>query len=72
MRLLESTFKYETHTEEEAKDAIETFRQKASENGYMIKKASYEYKSKKSKGEIIGEAWVVTVVETFGTLWEDL
>ena len=51
---------------------IEEFREKAGEKGYVIKKAGYEYKTKKAKGEIIAEAWVVSVTFVFGSLWEDL
>ena len=72
MTLLENTLKYYARSEEEAKEAIENFRQNASKEGYLIKKAGYEYKTKKAKGEIIGEAWVVSVTQIFASLWEDL
>lgn len=70
--LLETTNKYSVDSETKAKDMIEEFRQKASDKGYIIKKAGYEYKTKKAKGEIIAEAWVVSVTFIFSTLWEDL
>jgi hypothetical protein len=70
--LLETTNKYRTDSEIDAKDTIEAYRAQAAEKGYLIKKASYEYKNKKSKGEIVAEAWVVTITQVFGTLWEDL
>lgn len=70
--LLETTNKYCVHSEVAAKDMIEEFREKAGEKGYVIKKAGYEYKTKKAKGEIIAEAWVVSVTFVFGSLWEDL
>lgn len=71
MRLIEKTHKYIANSENEAKDAIEQFRAQAAEKGYTIKKASFEYKTKKSKGEIIAEAWPVSIVMTFGELWEE-
>ena len=70
--ILETTTKYRADTEISAKDMIEAFRKEAQEKGYTIKKAGYEYKTKKAKGEIIAEAWVVTIIQVFGDLWEDL
>jgi hypothetical protein len=70
--LLETTQKYAVNSESAAKDLIETYRAQANEKGYTIKKAGYEYKTKKAKGEIIGEKWVVTVVQIFADLWSDL
>lgn len=72
MRLIETTQKYVTDTEVAAKDLIEKFRAEATSSGYTIKKASYEYKTKKSKGELIAECWIVTVTQIFGELWEDI
>lgn len=70
--LIETTSKYRTDSEVTAKDLIETFRAQAEQEGYRVKKAGYEYKSKKSKGEIVAEAWVVSITQVFGDLWEDL
>lgn len=69
--LLETTQKYAVDSEIKAKDMIEAFRAQAAEKGYVVKKAGYEYKVKKAKGEIIGEKWVVSVTQVFGTLWEE-
>lgn len=69
--LLETTSKYKADSEIEAKNMIETFRAQANEKGYVLKKAGYEYKTKKAKGEIIGECWVVSITQVFGGLWED-
>lgn len=70
--LLETTSKYRADSEIQAKDMIESFRADAEKSGYTIKKAGYEYKNKKAKGEIVAEAWVVTITQVFGGLWEDL
>lgn len=70
--LLETTMKHRAESESSAKDMIEAFRAQAKEEGYIIKKAGYEYKTKKSKGEIIAECWVVTVTQVFGDVWEGL
>ena len=70
--LLETTQKYAVTSEALAKDLIEQYRTDAEKKGYVVKKAGYEYKTKKAKGEIIGEKWVVTIVQVFADLWEDL
>ena len=39
--------------------------------GFTIGAAGYTYKTKKSKGEIIDEAWVCKIVQDFGGVWEE-
>lgn len=70
--LLETTSKFRASSENEAKEMIEGFRKEAREKGYTVKKAGFEYKTKKAKGEVIAETWVVSVTQVFGDLWEDL
>lgn len=70
--LLETTSKYRVDTEAEAKEQIENFRQEAAKKGYIVKKAGYERKEKKAKGEVIATAFIVSVTQVFGSLWEDL
>lgn len=70
--LLETTQKYRADSEIQAKDMIEQFRAEAAQKGYIVKKAGYEYKNKKAKGEIIAEAWVVSITQVYAGLWEDL
>lgn len=70
MRLLETKQVYRAETEDEAKQMMEAFRTEAVEKGYLLKKSGYEYKSKKSKGEVIDEAYVVTIVQEHGGIWE--
>ena len=70
--LLETTSKYRADSENQAKEMIEKFRNEAGEKGYIVKKAGFEYKTKKAKGEIIAEAWVVSITQIFGDIWEDL
>lgn len=70
--LLETTTKYRADNEVAAKDMIESIRKDAEKKGYLIKKASYERKTKKAKGEIVAEVFVVSVTQVFAGLWEDL
>ena len=71
MRLLQQKLDYIVDTEDSAKELMEKFRANAAKEGYTIKKASYERKDKKSKGEIIATVFVVTIVQVFSSLWED-
>lgn len=70
MIMLEKTTKYRCESEEEAKEQMENFRKDAQEKQYQIKKMGYEYKNKKAKGEIIDEAWVLSVTAVYANLWE--
>ena len=57
MRLLKETLEIRANSEIEAKEVIESYRQKAAADGFTIGAAGYTYKTKKSKGEIIDE-WI--------------
>lgn len=70
MRLLKVTEEYRAESELEAKELMETIRNEASTKGYSVGASGYTYKSKKPKGEIIDEAWIVKIVKTFGGVWE--
>ena len=70
MRVLEITDKYRCESEIEAKELMEEFRAKAAQEGYCVIKSGYTYKSKKAKGEIVDEAWIVTITKNYGSIWE--
>lgn len=70
--LLETTSKFRAETEVAAKDMIEQFRAEASQKGYIVKKAGYTRKDKKSKGEVIATVFLVEIVQTFAGIWDDL
>lgn len=65
MKLLKETVELRADSEIEAKEIIESFRTKA------VVAAGYTYKTKKSKGEIIDEAWICKIVQNFGNVWEE-
>ena len=71
MRLLKETIELRADTEFEAKEVIENYRKEAAEKGYTIGAAGYTYKTKKSKGEIVDEAWVCKIVMNFSGVWEE-
>lgn len=70
MLKLEQTDVYRADSAEEAKTMIEKAKEEADASGYSLKSVGYNYKNKKSKGEIIDEAWVVKIVKTFQGVWE--
>lgn len=69
---LETTIKIKAYSEDEAKNIIESYKAESNTHGYIIKKAGYARKDKKSKGEIIATAFEVTIVQVFGGFWDDL
>ncbi len=71
MRLIERTEKFVVDSEEEAIQLIQTSKKDAEENGYILGASGYTYKTKKAKGEIIGEAWVVSIKKVLGGVWDD-
>lgn len=71
MKLLKETVELRADSEIEAKEIIESFRTKAIEKNFSIVAAGYTYKTKKSKGEIIDEAWICKIVQNFGNVWEE-
>lgn len=71
MRLIERTERYVVDSEEEAIKLIQASKKDAEENGYILGASGYTYKTKKSKGEIIGEAWVTTIKKVLGGVWDD-
>ena len=70
MRLLKETIELRADSEEEAKRIIEEYKENSDKKGYMITAAGDTYKSKKSKGEIIDEAYVCKIVLQFSEVWE--
>jgi hypothetical protein len=71
MKLLKQTIEYRTDSEPEAKALIEKLKENAETEGFILSAAGYVYKTKKAKGEIIDEAYVVKVVQQFGGVWDD-
>ena len=72
MRKLKVTEEFKVNSEEEAIKLIEEMRAGQEKEGYMLGANGYKYKSKKAKGEIIAEAWIVTVTKIFGEVWDDI
>lgn len=71
MRLIEQTDKYVVDSEQAAINLIQKFREDAEEKGYVLGANGYTYKTKKSKGEIIDEAWIVSIKKIIGGVWDE-
>ena len=71
MKLLKQTEEHRTDSEEEAIRVIESYKKDAEEKGYILGASGYTYKTKKAKGEIIDEAWVVKITKVIGGVWDE-
>ena len=69
---IQETIKYRASSEKVAIAFIEEERQRAHTDGFEIKKSSYVRKTKKSKGEIIDEGYLVKVTKVYGGFWDGL
>lgn len=70
MKTLKITTEARAYTEDEAKAFIDDFKVKANEKGYLVGSNGYTYKAKKSKGEIIDEAWICKCVAVYDEIWD--
>ena len=71
MRLIKRTEEYVVDSEEDAIKLIQNFKDDAEKNGYILGASGYTYKTKKAKGEIIGEVWVCKIAKILGGVWDD-
>ena len=71
MKILKETIEFKAYTEEEAKEIMEKFRTEASTKGYILGASGYTYKTKKAKGEVIDEAWIVKIVKQIAGVWDE-
>lgn len=71
MRKLKITEEFKAHTEEEAIQALNDLRANQNKEGYTLGANGYKYKTKKAKGEVVAEAWIVTATKIYGEVWED-
>ena len=71
MKRLTVTEEYRAYSEEEAIEAISKARAMQEQGKYTLGANGYKYKTKKSKGEIIGEAWVVSMTKIYDDVWDD-
>ena len=71
MKRLKVTEEYRAYSEQEAIDALNEARAKQNIEGYILGANGYKYKTKKAKGEIVGEAWVVSVTKVYDEVWDE-
>ena len=71
MRLIKRTEEYVVDTEEEAIKAIQNFREDAEQHGHTVGASGYTYKTKKAKGAIVAEQYLIKVTRILGGIWDD-
>lgn len=72
MNILEETYKISADSEQQAQQIIDEYKANQRNGGYVLKKGSFELKEKKSKGEVIAQKYVVSLVLVKGELWEGI
>ncbi len=71
MRLIKETKEFRAETEAEAKAIVEKFQAEGLEKGFSIIKWSADYKTKKAKGEIIDEGYLLKITFNISDFWEE-
>lgn len=70
MIVLKITEEFRCETEAEANQLIEQIKEKGANSGYEVTAWNVTKKEKKSKGEVIDEAYLTKITKTFGSIWE--
>ena len=71
MKRLKVTEEYRAYSEQEAIDALNEARAKQNTEKYTLGANGYKYKTKKAKGEIIAEAWIVSITKVYDEVWDE-
>ena len=71
MRQLKVTEEFRVEREEEAKAAVERYQKEGLEKGFSIIKWSADYKTKKSKGEIIDSGYLLKITRQLSDFWDE-
>lgn len=71
MKRLKVTEEYRAYSEQEAIDALNEARTKQNTEGYTLGANGYKYKTKKAKGEIVSEAWIVSITKVYDEVWDE-
>ena len=71
MKRLKVTEEYRAYSEQEAIDALNEARAKQNTEGYTLGANGYKYKTNKAKGEIIAEAWIVSITKVYDEVWDE-
>lgn len=69
MKVIKSTVQYKVATEDEAKALVDAVQEKGATEGYEVAGYKIVRKQKKSKGEIIAEAYLVEITCKYGEFW---
>lgn len=61
LQKIKETISWRVDSEEEAIELIENYKAKQFTDGYTVNKSGYVLKTKKSKGEIIDQYYIVSI-----------
>lgn len=70
MKRLKVTEEYRAYSEQEAIDALELARAQQVEKNYVLGANGYKYKTKKAKGEVVAEGWLVSITKIYDDFWD--
>lgn len=71
MRIIKTVETIRVESETEAQTLINKAKDDQQTGDYILKKAGYEYKVKKSKGDIIDDCYIVSLTKEFGGIWDN-
>ena len=71
MRRLKITEEFKAYTEEEAIQSLNDLRANQNKEGYTLGTNGYKYKTKKAKGVVVAEAWIVSITKIFDEVWDE-
>lgn len=71
MKKLKVVEEFRAYTEEEAIQALEAARNNQAKENYVLGANGYKYKTKKKSGEIVDEAWIVSLTKTYNEVWDE-
>ena len=71
MKKLKITEEFRAYSEDEAIHALEAARAGQEQGNYVLGANGYKYKTKKAKGVVIAEAWIVSITKIFNDVWDE-
>lgn len=70
MKKLKVTEEFRVESEAEAKSMVEKYQQEGQEKGFSVVKWSADFKTKKSKGEIIDSGYLLKITYSINDFWD--
>ena len=71
MKKLKVTEEFRVETEDEARAMVDKYQQEGFNKGFSITKWSADFKTKKAKGEVIDQGYLLKITSQFSDFWEE-